>query len=163
SVETNNYAADTGNVAGAIVSNVIKSGSNRFRGSAFEFYRNSRMDANSWANNRSNAAKPNRKQNIFGGTLRGPLLEGKLVVFGDYQGRRFNAPGTGTVSVAPETWRRGDLSSVTATIRDPQTGQPFTGNVIPGGRINALAAGILSNVSLYPLPNRSVSGVSGNF
>src|SRR6476469_6994087 len=56
SVETNNYAADTGNVAGAVISNVLKSGTNQYRGNAFEFYRNSSMDANSWANNRSNAA-----------------------------------------------------------------------------------------------------------
>ena len=41
SVETNNYAADTGNVGGAVISNVIKSGSNLFRGNVFEFYRNS--------------------------------------------------------------------------------------------------------------------------
>ena len=47
SVETNNYAADTGNVAGAVISNVIKSGSNQFHGNVFEFYRNSAMDANS--------------------------------------------------------------------------------------------------------------------
>ena len=59
SVETNNYAADTGNVAGAVISNVIKSGSNRFRGNVFEFYRNSKMDANSWSNNRS-SARPSR-------------------------------------------------------------------------------------------------------
>jgi len=163
SVETNNYAADTGNVAGAVVSNVIKSGSNRFRGSAFEFYRNSAMDANSWANNRSNAAKPNRRQDVFGGTFGGPLLERKLFFFGDYQGTRFNAPGTETVSVAPESWRRGDLSSANATIRDPQTGQAFAVNQIPAGRISALAAGILGNVSLYPLPNRNVTGVTGNF
>ena len=62
SVETNNYSADTGNVAGAVISNVFKSGTNQFRGNVFEFYRNSKMDANSWVNNRSNAAKPNRRQ-----------------------------------------------------------------------------------------------------
>ena len=53
SVETNNYGADTGNVAGAVISNVIKSGTNFVRGNVFEFYRDSSMDANSWANNRS--------------------------------------------------------------------------------------------------------------
>src|SRR6476620_920134 len=49
--QTNNYAADTGNVAGAVISHVTKSGSNNFRGDLFEFYRNSDMDANSWSNN----------------------------------------------------------------------------------------------------------------
>src|SRR6266699_3827264 len=60
SVETNNYAADTGNVAGAVISNVTKSGSNQVRGNAFEFYRNSDFDANTWDNIRSNAPKAER-------------------------------------------------------------------------------------------------------
>lgn len=58
--ETNNYAADVGNVGGAVISSVIKSGTNRFRGNAFEFYRNSDFDANTWENNRSSAAKQRR-------------------------------------------------------------------------------------------------------
>src|SRR5207247_8906821 len=66
SVETNNYAADTGNVAGAVLSNVIKSGANRFRGNAFQFYRNSDFDANNWANNRSIAPLLARTEHIIG-------------------------------------------------------------------------------------------------
>ena len=163
SVETNNYAADTGNVAGAVISNVIRSGSNRFRGNAFEFYRNSRMDANQWANNRSNAPKPQRRQDIYGGTLGGPIARDRLFFFGDYQGTRFDAPGSETISVAPATWRAGDLSSVTSVIRDPATGEAFAGNQIPLARISPVALAILSNTSLYPLPNRSVSGVTGNY
>ena len=159
SVETNNYAADTGNVAGAVISNVLKSGSNSIRGNAFEYYRNSTMDANSWSNNRSGAAKPERRQDIYGGTIGGPLLKNRLFFFGNYQGTRFDAPGFETLSVAPEAWRRGDLSSVTATIRDPRTGVAFAGNQIPAGRISPIASGILNNASLYPLPNRVVSGV----
>src|SRR5512137_1891103 len=62
SVETNNYAADVGNVGGAVISNVIKSGANQFRGNAFEFYRNSDFDANTWENNRSGAPRQARKQ-----------------------------------------------------------------------------------------------------
>ncbi|MEO6237975.1 MAG: carboxypeptidase regulatory-like domain-containing protein [Vicinamibacterales bacterium] len=163
SVETNNYAADTGNVAGAVISNVIKSGSNLFKGNLFEFYRNSKMDANSWSNNRSGAPRPDRRQDIYGGTFGGPLAKNRLFFFADYQGTRFDAPGFETISVAPDTWRRGDLSSVTATIKDPSTGQPFVGNQIPLTRISPIARTILNNTSLYPLPNRSVSGVSGNF
>ena len=163
SVETNNYAADTGNVAGAVISNVLKSGTNRFRGNVFEFYRDSAMDANSWSNNRSNARKPERRQDIFGGTLGGPIARDELFFFADYQGTRFDAPGPQTVAVAPEAWRRGDLSSLTQTIRDPRTGAAFPGNQIPESLINPVARAILGNTSLYPLPNRSVSGVIGNF
>jgi carboxypeptidase family protein len=163
SVETNNYAADTGNVAGAVISNVIKSGSNVVRGNAFEFYRNSDFDANTWDNERSNAPKAERTQHIFGGTLGGPLKKDKWFVFGDYQGTRFDAPGTENVSVAPAAWRSGDLSSAGATIRDPLTGAAFPGSQIPASRISPVARAILSNTSLYPLPNRTVNGVSGNY
>ena len=164
SVETNNYAADSGNVAGAVISNVIKSGTNEYRGNAFEFYRNSSMDANSWANNRSNAAKPDRQQNIFGGTLGGPLIKNQLFFFANYQGTRFDAPGTETASVAPDSWRHGDLSSIgTTVVHDPATGQAFGGNQVPAGRISPIAAAILNNTALYPLPNRNVTGVSGNY
>ena len=163
SVETNNYSADTGNVAGAVISNVIKSGTNNFRGNAFEFYRNSKMDANSWSNNRSSAPKPDRRQDIFGGTIGGPLVRNKVFFFGNYQGTRFNAPGSETLSVAPEAWRRGDLSSVSTTIRDPRTATAFPGNQVPTGRISSVASAILNNTALYPLPNRNVTGVTGNF
>ena len=121
------------------------------------------MDANSWANNRSGAAKPERRQDIFGGTLGGPLVKSKLFIFGDYQGTRYDAPGFETLAVAPEAWRRGDLSSVSSVIRDPLTGQTFAGNQIPVGRISPIARTILSNASLYPLPNRNVNGVIGNY
>jgi len=163
SVETNNYAADTGNVAGAVLSNVTKSGTNRFRGNAFEFYRNSDFDANTWANNRSGAPRQERKQHIFGATLGGPLVKNKLFFFADYQGTHYNAPGTEVLSVAPASWRNGDFSGVSTVIRDPVTGLPFAGNIIPASRISPVARGILDNTTLYPLPNRSVSGVSGNF
>ena len=163
SVETNNYAADTGNVAGAVLSNIVKSGSNRFRGNAFEFYRDSSLDANTWANNRSGAPRQERTQHIFGATLGGPLVKNKLFFFADYQGTRYNAPGTEVLSVAPASWRNGDFSGVSTVIRDPVTGQPFPGNIIPASRISPVARGILNNTALYPLPNRGVTGVSGNF
>src|SRR6266446_2658098 len=163
SVETNNYAADTGNVAGAVLSNVIKSGTNRFRGNAFEFYRNSDFDANTWANNRSKASRQERKQHIFGATLGGPIVKNKLFFFADYQGTRYDAPGTEALSVAPESWRNGDFSGVSTVIRDPVTGLPFPGNIIPASRISPVARAILNNTALYPLPNRSVSGVTGNY
>src|SRR5438093_10826342 len=86
SVETNNYAADTGNVAGAVINNVIKSGTNRFAGNAFEFFRDRRLDANTWANNRSGAPRPERRQHIFGATLGGPVVKNHLFFFASYQG-----------------------------------------------------------------------------
>jgi hypothetical protein len=165
SVETNNYAADVGNVGGALVSNVIKSGSNQLRGNVFEFYRNSDFDANTWENNRSAAPRQERKQHIYGATLGGPLVKDKLFFFADYQGSRQDAPGQAAVNVAPESWRRGDLSSLLpgTVVRDPLTGLPFPNNQIPADRISPTARAILNDTANYPLPNRSVPGVTGNF
>ena len=143
---------------------MLKSGTSQFRGNAFEFYRNSKFDANTWENNRSGAPKQARTQHIAGGTFGGPIARQKLFFFGDYQGSRQDAPGFGTASVAPEAWRRGDLSSVTVAIRDPVTGTPFTNNQIPIERFSPVARALLNDLANYPLPNRTVpGGVSGNF
>ncbi len=164
SIETNNYAADVGNVGGAFISNVIKSGSNSVHGSVFEFYRNSDFDANTWESNRSSAPRQERKQHIYGATLGGPIVKDKLFFFADYQGSRQDAPGAATASVAPEAWRRGDLSSVTTQIRDPLTGLPFPGNQIPVSRFSPTATALLNDTANYPLPNREVpGGITGNY
>ena len=163
SVETNNYPADVGNVGGASISSVIKSGGNRFSGNAYEFYRNSDFDANTWENNRSLAAKQERKQHIYGGTIGGPIAANKVFFFGDYQGSRHDAPGQTTATVAPAEWRRGDLSSFTTPIINPQTGLAFAGNQIPVTMFSPTARAILNDLVNYPLPNRTVTGVTGNY
>ncbi len=164
SVDTNNYSAELGNVGGAVVGSVLKSGTNAIKGNAFEFYRNSNFDANTWENNAAKAAKQERKQHIYGGTIGGPIVRDRVFIFADYQGSRQDAPGFGTLTVAPEAWRRGDLSSVTTTIRDPRTGQAFPNNQIPVDRISAPARAILNDLSRYPLPNAvPQSGITNNF
>ena len=118
SVETNNYAADTGNVAGAVISNVIKSGTNSFHGNAFEFYRNSSMDANSWSNNRSSAPKPERRQDIYGGTLRRAAREEQAVLLRQLSGDALRRAG-----LRDDFGRAGDVArgrSVEPDRRDPR-------------------------------------------
>jgi Carboxypeptidase regulatory-like domain/TonB dependent receptor len=156
-VDTNNFSAEYGNVAGALIGSTIKSGTNEIRGSVFEYWRDSSMAANSWDNNRvvPAAQKPELSQHIFGATLGGPIIKNKLFFFADYQGFIRDRPGELVRSVAPEAWRRGDFSSAGVTIRDPITGQPFPGNQIPTSRFSPIAQSILSNQTLYPLPNRA--------
>jgi len=165
SVETNNYAADAGNVAGAIISSVLKSGTNRYKGNVFEFYRDSDFDANSWENNRSGAPKAQRKQHIFGATFGGPIVRSKLFFFANFQQTKLELPGSAVASVAPAEWRAGNLSNVTTVIRDPLTGQPFPGNIIPANRISAVARTVLGDTANYPLPNRGATSglVTGNY
>ena len=156
-VETNNYNAEFGNVAGAIVGSTIKSGTNEFHGNAFEYWRDSSLAANSWDNNRVTPAakKAELSQHIFGATLGGPIIKNKVFFFGDYQGFLVDKPGELVRSVAPVAYRNGDFSGAGVTIRDPRTGLPFPGNQIPTSRFSPIARAVLANQTLYPLPNRS--------
>jgi outer membrane receptor protein involved in Fe transport len=153
-VETNNYSAEFGNVAGAVIGSAIKSGTNQFRGNGFEYWRDSSMAANSWENNRADATKAELSQHIFGGTLGGPIIKNKVFFFGDYQTFRRDRPSELVRTVAPAPWRAGDFSGVAVAILDPATGQPFPGNQIPPARFSSIARAVFANQNLYPLPNR---------
>jgi outer membrane receptor protein involved in Fe transport len=159
-VDTNNYSAEFGNVAGAVIGSTIKSGTNEFHGNVFEYWRDSSLTANSWDNNRAGAKKSELSQHIFGGTFGGPIVKNKVFFFGDYQGFIRNVPGQLVRSVAPDAWRRGDFSDVGVTIIDPLTGQPFPGNQIPQSRFSPIAQAILGNQNLYPSP--TLPGASNN-
>ena len=90
-------------------------------------------------------------------------MKDKLFFFGDYQGSRQDAPGSATASVAPEAWRRGDLSSITTPIIDPLTGQQFPGNQIPANRISPSRGPSSATRPTTRCRTRAVAGVTGNY
>ncbi len=168
-VETSNSTAEFGNVTGATVNATLRSGTNNFHGSVFEFLRNDKLDANSWANNRNNILfKSKLRQNIFGGRVDGPIIKEKLFFMAAYQGTIQRTGGPSTATVTPVAWRNGDLSSITTPIRDPQrTGACtaadrtacFPGNIIPANRIvNPVAKALFADTKLHPLPTRTAAG-----
>jgi hypothetical protein len=169
SVETLNYSAELGNVAGAVVNMVLKSGTNQFHGNAFEYWRDNTLAATPWSTNRLGGRKSEFSRNIFGGTLGGPLVRNKLFFFADYQGGRDETPPTDAfTTVVPDEWRRGDLSDLLArnlVIRDPLTGLPFPNNQIPVSRFSAFARNLFADESLYPRPNvaRPISDFRDNY
>lgn len=85
---TNGGKAEYGRNAGGQVEMVTRSGGNQYHGSAFNFLRNTSLNANNWFNNASGAKRPVFIQNIFGGQVGGPILRDKLFFFGNFQGRR---------------------------------------------------------------------------
>src|SRR4029453_18247731 len=87
-VQTGQYDAAYGRNAGANVNLVTKSGSNQFRGSAFEFFRDRSLNANNFFSKRNGQAKPVLDQNQFGFTIGGPAVRDRLLFFGSYQGTR---------------------------------------------------------------------------
>ena len=165
-VLTGNSNAEFGNGNGAVVNMATKSGTNQFRGNLFEFLQNDKLNANTFFNNRSGAKKLALRQNIFGGTLGGPIKQDRLFFFIDYQGTRIANNGPSTAAVVPSTLRAGDLSAYAQVIKDPLTGLPFNGNLIPVSRFGPVAQSLFANPKLYPLPNARGSGpigVVGNY
>ncbi len=110
-VQTSNYSAEFGHSAGAVVNASIRSGSNSFHGSAWEYIRNTAFDIKEWNPSKVQPAAPYH-QNQFGATLGGPLWTSKLFFFGDAQANRitYNEPGTYTVPTAKQ--RLGDFSEL---------------------------------------------------
>lgn len=185
-VQTSNFGADIGK-GGAVVNVVIKSGTNGFHGSAFEFLRNSYMDAKNFFDD-PNSPIPPFKQNQFGGTLGGPILKNKTFFFVDYQGTRIRESQTFISTVPTGAERTGDFSdllgtdgqgNVTGQIYDPLTTNPvtnertaFPGNIIPAcvGSTRRSATGgscldpaALNVMNLFPEPNIPGAGTANNF
>ena len=162
-VMTGNAGAEFGNANGAVVNMTLKSGSNEFHGNLFEFLQNDKLNANGFFNNRSNIKRGLFKRNIFGGTLGGPVIKNRAFFFVDYQGAKQRNEGPTSASVAPLAFRSGNLSAISAPIRDPQNpGQFFPGNVIPASRIvNPVARALFADPKLYPAPNNNGVGALG--
>jgi hypothetical protein len=127
-VLTNNVNAEYGNYSGGIVNVVTKSGGNQLHGDAFEFLRNTDLDAR-------NFFSPQRsfyRQNQFGGTVGGPIKKNKIFYFGDYQGTR-NAQGidTGLIAVPTLAERAGNFSDAESTLIGSVSG-PYLANLLAG-------------------------------
>jgi hypothetical protein len=135
-VLTNNFDPQYGNYNGGIVNVVTKSGSDQWHGGAFEFFRNTALDAR-------NYFSPERaqfEQNQPGGTIGGPLKTGKLFVFGDYQATRTTQGiETGLISVPSLAERAGDFGGVADSLTGTVNGQ-YWANVLSqklGYRVSA--------------------------
>ena len=150
-VQTSTYSAEFGRSSGGVINIQIKSGTNAFHGSGFEFLRNDKLDANDFFNNKNGKPKPPFKQNQFGGTFGGRLLRDKTFFFMDYQGGRIRDGKTYLSTVPTDKMRAGDFSELGRVIYDPVTRQPFAGNKIPLDRIDPAARNILDQ--LYPRAN----------
>jgi outer membrane receptor protein involved in Fe transport len=132
---------------------VSKSGTNSYHGALFWYHQNRALDARSYGQN----VLPAKIGNTFGGTLGGPLSIPKLYsgkdrtfLYFTWESMRYPRQGTIQNTVPTEFVRNGDFSREGVNIRDPYTGTPFPGNVIPASRINPVAQKILP---FYPLPN----------
>jgi hypothetical protein len=152
SVQTSNYNAEYGQDAGGVVSIVTKSGTNQFHGTAFGFLRNGALNARNYF---ATAVDP-LKRTQFGGTLGGPIIKDRTFFFGGYQGTRIRSNQGGQNAYVPtDANLAGDFSAyLTANnpnnplgkvvlIKDPLTGLPFPGNMIPTTRFDPATLAML--------------------
>jgi hypothetical protein len=158
---TQNAPAEFGNFQGGIVNASIKSGTNKFHGDIWEFFRNDVLNANQWENKflgpGNELKRPALRWNMYGGTLGGPILKDKLFFFVDYQGQRFDHPATSNfITVFTNAERNGDFSALLqgekpVQLKDPKTGQPYPNNQIPMSQQNIVAKNLFAS-SFYPQP-----------
>ena len=154
-VETNVAPAEFGRAGGGIINTGIKSGTNQWHGTLWEFFRNSALDATQWEP-QQNATKFPFHQNQFGAAAGGPIIKDKLFIFGDYQGFRSSAPASTDYATVPTNLMRSsgftdfsELLSQGIQIKNPLTGQPFPGNIIT----IPLNPAAVNYLNAYPLPN----------
>jgi outer membrane receptor protein involved in Fe transport len=144
---THSYSAEYGRNSGSVVNVVTKSGSNNWHGALWEFNRDGKFQSRNFFVPETQA-KPKLKQNQFGASLGGPIMKDKLFAFGYYEGYRNTRGTTQNLLVPTAAQRSGNLGG---TVRDPLTGQPFPGGVIPANRISPIASKFLAD--FMPLPN----------
>ena len=137
SIKTANFSAEYGRNSGANINVVTRSGGNEFHGSAYEYHRNEGLDANNYFNEARGVEKSPLRYNDFGWTLGGPVVKNKLFFFGGQEWKLIRRDRTPALETLPtRAMRAGDFSALSTVIRDPLTGQPFPGNVIPANRIH---------------------------
>lgn len=160
-VETNDYSAELGRSAGAVLNATIKSGTNQFHGAAWEFLRNDVLDAKNYFE--SGLRKGEFRQNQFGASLGGPILHDKTFFFMDYEGTRVRQ-AIPYVSTVPTELERSsgytDLSGLLTQggslddalgrsfglgqVFDPSTTRPVTaGTVDPVTGLTAVSTGFV--------------------
>jgi hypothetical protein len=133
SIFTGNYSAAYGKASGGVINATTRAGTNGFHGSAYEFLRNSALDARNFFDT---ASFPQFRRNQFGGSGGGPIVKNKTFVFGDYEGIRQSTGVTNVVTVPSPAARTGILS---------------TGNV-------PVDPAVAKYLVFYPLPNAGLLG-----
>ncbi|RXH58303.1 TonB-dependent receptor [Granulicella sibirica] len=150
-VLTGNYSAEYGGGSGSIVNVQLKTGTNQFHGTVFEFIRNQAVDARNLFRV-APLAKNVLKQNQFGGTVGGPIFKDRTFFFASYEGLRSISETPSTANVLTAAQRNGDFSALTTPLRNPFTGGTYANNQIP---VNAVAQNIVN--TYMPLPNTTGS------
>jgi hypothetical protein len=154
-VQTNNYAPDTGRLGGSVVNATIKSGTNSFHGSAYEFLRNRELNARNYFASPT-ASNPQFTRNQFGASAGGPFVRNKVFFFVNYEGNRNRQDSVLSRQVFTEAQKNGDFSSqLGAQIGTDGLGRPVrAGQIFDPDSLQTLPNGSLIR---NPFPNNAIS------
>lgn len=162
--QNGNYTAQYGNYMGVHIDMVTKSGTNQFHGTVYDYIQNDAMNAKAWL------AKPGQPKNLlrynqFGGVVSGPVIfphlyngRDKTFFTASYEGLRDNFGTTTLATVMTDAMRHGDFSGLSKQLKNPYTGVPYAGNIIPMDQISPQAQNLFQYLTL---PNQP--GVVNNF
>ncbi len=151
-VQTDNYSAEYGRAGGAIINVSTRSGSNAFHGVAYQYLRNTALNA--YGPFLGTGIKPTLIQNQFGGTFGGPILKDKLFFFADYEGFRQITTAYTTSTLPTANQRLGVFTDqYTIPLKNPLTGAVYTSGVVPQSAQSAFAKAVLA-----ALPANTTSG-----
>jgi len=128
-IQTSTFAPEYGRTPGAQVSISTRSGTNEFHGTAFDYFRNDKLDANDWFANQQSKARPEERQNDFGGVLGGPVLKNKTFFFFSNEGLRLRQPQV-MIDQVPDAALRSGVPAVLQPILSafPASNGPELGN-----------------------------------
>jgi Carboxypeptidase regulatory-like domain len=162
-VQTGSTSAEYGAFLGVAINVVTKSGTNKAHGAVFNFFRDDALNQRGWFENPANPKNPLRS-NQFGVQMDGPVFiprlydgHNKTFFMAAYEGVRAESLSSPFASVPTALMRQGNFSEISTAVRNPFTGQPFAGNIIPASMISPVALKLLD---LYPAPN--LTGTSNN-
>lgn len=149
-INTSTYSAQYGRMPGAQIAFETRSGTNRWHGSLFDYFRNNVLDANNWFNNQAGLGATEERQNDFGGTFGGPITiphvyngKNRTFFFFSYEGLRLRVPQPALTSDVPDGATRQNA---------PQGIQPFV-NAFPIPNGPDLGNGLAEFTGTYSAPN----------
>jgi hypothetical protein len=155
-VITSNFSAEYGRVGGGVINAALRSGTNQIHGAAYEFLRNTDLNATGFTFSPAVFQKPTLQRNQFGVAIGGPIIKNKLFFFADYEGYRQLQRYLNFDSLPDEAERGGTLPY---TVVDPLNKAVYAaGTTIPQSVITPFASTVLNNL---PAPNGP--GISNNY
>jgi hypothetical protein len=183
-VQTNSNSAEFGRYSGGVINISSRAGSNEFHGSAFEYFRNTVLNANSFFANAGGIGKQPFKQNQYGASAGGPIAKNKMFFFAGWEGYKSRQGNSFIATVPLPEMYTGDFSGYRNAsnqiipVYDPLTQcgtgtnaacgastvqrEPFAGNIIPKSRIDPVSARIFG-FPLIAAPNQPGQAFTHNF